>query len=181
MTVKEYLIALLRRSTTKSTYEIEERESIEKGKYSRVPLECVEDNSGYRRLLVRDDGFSNTWVNPLNYQQPIDIQSVYSDNLFVTTTNLGAGATYTSSTFDLQNYKRITGKFVLDRIYSIYIDESDDGSTFDNTYSVTGVSASTVTTIDYNIKTRYVRIRIRNEDGVNATTVLRCSAYRRVL
>ena len=177
---EQFLIALLKKDTEKSTFEIENRISVDRGKYLRVPLMCYEDNDGNIRLLVNDNGFKEVYVNPLNFQQPVDLQSIYSDVLFVTNVNLNVGASYISSIFDVQNYNRITGKIFMDRIYSFSISESDDGITFDTTYIVSNVSANTVSVIDYSVKCRYVKIKISNTD-TTATTIVHASAYKRVL
>lgn len=105
---------------------------------------------------------------------PVDKQAVYRTQAFLTTTALGASASYTSATFDGLLYRRITGKVFADQAGTLNLQHSDDGITWD-TLTTINVTASTPAKFDEPIYCRYVRANYVN--GATAQTVFRLSAY----
>jgi len=105
---------------------------------------------------------------------PVDKQAVYRTQAFLTTTALGADASYTSATFDALLYRRITGKVFADQDGTLNLQHSDDGTTWD-TLTNMSVTANTPVKYDEPIYCRYVRVNYVN--GAVAQTTFRLSGY----
>lgn len=93
-----------------------------------------------------------------------------------TTTNLANGATYTGSQFTSQGYGWICGTVYASHAGTLYIDQSSDGTNYDEIDSV-AISATTQTGYSVEVVAPYARIRYTN--GATTTTTLRVYAFLR--
>ena len=109
---------------------------------------------------------------------PVDKQYIYREQILNYTTNLNAGASYTSGSFNVLNFKRVTGYVFMDQDGTLEIQESKDGSTWRTTETIS-VSASTVATFNHELLCEYVRFVLTNT-GAAATTVMDFVVYKSV-
>ena len=105
---------------------------------------------------------------------PTDKQSIYRYQAFLTTTPLGSGASYTSSSFDGILFRRLTGRAYADKAGTLNLQHSDDGTTWDTLTSIS-VPAATATKYDEPLYARYVRVNYVN--GADAQGTFRLSGY----
>lgn len=105
---------------------------------------------------------------------PVDVQALYRVQSILTTAALAANGVYTSGAVDGINFRRITGKVFSDVAGSLYIQQSDDGTTWDNA-SVVTVAAGAAPFYDVVMYARYVRFYYVN--GATLQGVFRLSGY----
>lgn len=115
-------------------------------------------------------GSLQTLLSETNIALPIDKQYIYRTQLLNYTTNLAAGATFTSSSYNILNYKRVTGYVFMDQSGTLEIQESKDGSTWRTVESIS-VSANTVTIFNHELLCEYVRFRLTNTGGADTTVM----------
>lgn len=140
-------------------------------------LQWLKGAAGNQQITdVSEDNPMPFWLKLAAIILPIDKQAIFRAQQFLTTTNLAAGATYTSPTIDMIQSRRLTGRSRMDTASQVDIQMSDDGTTWDTKFTQT---AAANVTVWYNeeILTRYGRVLIKNTDGVVATTFVRGSGY----
>lgn len=116
-------------------------------------------------------------VNSAEIQLPTEKQAIYRPLHASTTTALDASASYTSDGEDATSYDRITGTVFADQAGTLYIEQSPDGTNWDDSTSVS-VSASAGQSFSVELVSYYVRIRYVN--GGTAQGTFRLSAYLKV-
>lgn len=105
---------------------------------------------------------------------------------FSTTTNLTANNVYISNAVDCSTYKKLCGHVAANQAGTLYVQQSDDGSSNWLTVQTTAVSASTQTTIssvsyynatqyEVNITSKWARVIFVN--GATAQTYFLFSGY----
>jgi hypothetical protein len=123
-------------------------------------------------------GAVNTNVKNSEIIQPIDIQAQLKEQPFSTTTALGAGATYTSPTYDSMasgsNFAWLTGKCFSNVAGTLHFEHSSDGTNWTRTRSI-ALTAGQGFTFDERIFLRYVRLVYVN--GATAQTTFRLSGF----
>ena len=98
------------------------------------------------------------------------IQRPYADGSVAA---LGASGVYTGSGFDTRNHRRVTGYAYSDQAGTLYIDYSDDNSTWRMLATGTAVAAATLVTYDVICYGRYARLRYVNGATLQTTFELR--------
>ncbi|MHB8671689.1 MAG: hypothetical protein ACYDAD_14210 [Acidimicrobiales bacterium] len=111
---------------------------------------------------------------------PGDIISPVGDErqlLFSTTAALAASAVFTSPTVDSfgSPMRRITGEVFADVAGNLFLDVSDDGTTWTSGTQTVAVAAGVGQQYDWIVPTRYARLRYVN--GALAQATFRLSGY----
>ena len=141
-------------------------------------------NSTY---VIASNGISSYPVVVEGFQSlaPVDLQTVYREQILFTNTTLIASGTWdsyqaNSSGVDCLTFERVSGKVFSDASGEFSLYESDDNTAnyWDLVDGPIGVTANTPVTFSWNIASRYLRIIYSN--GATAQTVFRFSAYSNV-
>ncbi len=102
-------------------------------------------------------------------QQPIDIQSIFTELVASSTTTLDVSATYTSATIDMQDgdnaCSRLVVNFASDQDGTLSLETSLDGTTW---HTIAAGESGKLGYIDSRIALRYVRVVVKN--GTTAQT-----------
>lgn len=109
---------------------------------------------------------------------PTDIQRILRTQAVLTTTALGSSATYTGDTLDARAYRYITGRAFADQAGTLYVEHSDDGTTWDVSDTI-AVAASTVVVFEKLCYLYYLRLRYVN--GATAQGTFRLGAWLRAV
>lgn len=129
---------------------------------------------------------NKTTLNDTNIILPQQMKSIDRLYQFSTTTNLTANNVYISNAVDCSTYKKLCGHVAANQAGTLYVQQSDDGSSNWLTVQTTAVSASTQTTIssvsyynatqyEVNITSKWARVIFVN--GATAQTYFLFSGY----
>lgn len=109
---------------------------------------------------------------------PVDIQRILRSQYVSTDTPLAISASFTGDTLDVRAARGMTGRAFADQAGTLYIEHSDDGTTWDVSDTIT-VPASTSTFFDVLMYLYYARVRFVN--GATAQTTFRLDAWLRAI
>ena len=99
---------------------------------------------------------------------PVDVQANLMQQLDYTTTALGAGATYTGDSVEVDKYTRLCGTVIADQDGTIYIDQSPDGTNWDYTSSF-NFTANDGLAFSVEVVCPYARMRVTNTSSSDQT------------
>lgn len=105
---------------------------------------------------------------------PVDVQSLYRTQAFVTDATLAAAAVYTSAGVDGLNMRRLTGTVFADVAGSLVIQHSSDNAVWEALPAI-AVAAGAAQGYDVPVYSRYVRAVYTN--GAGAQTAFRLNGY----
>jgi len=88
-----------------------------------------------------------------------------------TTANINTGSSYTGSSFSTSKYNKITGILFADQDLTLSIEQSVDGSNWDEVTDITYTASSTDGGYSVEIVGLYARMKISNASGSNTTTL----------
>lgn len=148
--------------------------NVEPVAYIRPVVSAYQSGSITVLGYVDDSKINSVQIANATVLLPVDKQSIYRTQAFITTTALNASASFTSATFDGSLYRRLTGKVYADQAGTLNIQHSDDGVTWDTLTSIS-VTANTPAKFDEVIYARYIRVYYVN--GATAQTTFRLSGY----